>query len=412
MFFQDESKEVSVRNGEVETSNKNSDTGVQISVWFDKKVATVSGPCRSLGEVLALASRACEMARFNQEDPFALLSEKHLWPENIPDIVAKLLLRDGFGIRLGEMKEFAMTMENAGLAVPGVSASGGAEVGVSKNSFSLFTSEGFEGSYESTSYGAGVKCIAGSEEDMQSWSETHNARHFSLLRDPGEMGRLSGETAVSFLGASSIPTREMPVVFDRYVSGSIPSHLVQAIAGENIHQGRSFLGRQSIGAEIFSPCVSIVSDPLIPRLLGSHPFDSEGIAGIRRELVSGGVLKSFVANLRSAAKLDITPTGSIGNLYMENGNVSREALIAGIDRGFLVMEFLGQGPNITTGDYSRGALGFLIENGKLARPITEVTIAGNLKDMWKRLVPANDMELGRWNTPTLRINGMTVAGKE
>jgi PmbA protein len=247
---------------------------------------------------------------------------------------------------------------------------------------------------------------------MQSWTEVHNARHFSLLRDPGEMGRLSGETAVSFLGASSIPKREMPVVFDRYVSGSIPSHLVQAILGENIHQGRSFFRRQSLDTEVFSPFVSIVSDPLIPRLLGSHPFDGEGIAGTRRELVSGGVLKSFVANLRSAAKLGIAPTGSVGNLYMENGNVSREALIAGINRGFLVMEFLGQGPNITTGDYSRGASGFLIENGKITRPVNGVTIAGNLRNMFAKIVPANDMVLGRFNAPTLRIDGMMVAGKK
>lgn len=411
-FSEGENKDISVRNGEVETSNVNRSQGVQISVWFGKKVASVSGVGRSKDEIRTLAERACAMAKVNQENPFALLSEKSLWPENIPELVSRLEMADSYNPTLNDMRDFALSMEKAGLSVPGVSATRGAEMQRGREFVSFYTTEGFEGGFESTSYSAGVDCIAGTEENMQGWSEGDSVTHFSLLRSPQEIGRLAGEIAVTLLGSSPIPSSQTPVVFDRYVSGSMLGHFAKAISGELIHQKSTFLNRESLGSRIFSPGVQIVSNPLIPKLSGSFPFNSEGIAGQRIDFVKEGILQEFITNLQSGAKLGVTPTGSTGNLHMENGKVSRDEIIAGIDRGLLVMEFMGTGVNIATGDYSRGASGFLIENGKITRPVNGVTIAGNLRDMFATVVPANDMELGRWNAPTLRIDGMMVAGKK
>lgn len=411
-FSEGENKDISVHNGEVETSNVNRSRGLQLSVWFGQKAASVSGIGNYEDEIRTLVERACAMAKVNQENPYALLSEKSLWPTNIPELVSRLEMADAYNPTLDDMRDFALAMEKAGLSVPGVSATRGARMQRVRELVSLYTTAGFEGEFESTSYGAGVDCIAGTEENMQGWSEGDSVSHFSLLRSPEEMGRLAGETAAALLGASPVSSSRMPIVFDRHVSGSILGHFLRAINGELVHQNSSFLNRETVGSRIFPFGINIVSDPLIPKLTGSFPFDGEGIAGKRLDVVKWGVLQRFVTNLRSAAKLGIVPTGSTGNLHMENGKVSRDEIIAGIDRGFLVMEFMGKGVSIATGDYSRGASGFLIENGKITRPVNGVTIAGNLRDMFAAIVPANDMELGRFNAPTLRIDGMMVAGKE
>ncbi|MBI2120165.1 MAG: TldD/PmbA family protein [Parcubacteria group bacterium] len=411
-FSRTENKDLSVRNGEVENQNINRSRGIDIAVWFGNKVAAVSGVGQSDAEIIRLAERACAMAKASQADPFALLAQESLWPKNISELAAELELYDDRDLSLAEMKQFALSLEMASMSVPGVSRSDGAGVQQTKRFHAFYTTEGFEGAFESASYGADAACIAGTGENMQMWREGDIVRHFALLRDPEELGRLAGETAASFLGAENIPSETLPVVFSHYVSSSILGHLKQAINGELIHQESSFFNREKIGGRIFSPGINIVSNPLLPKLTGSFPFDGEGIAGKKLDIVRDGVLQSFLTDLRSAAKLGTEPTGQTGNLHMENGALSREELIADIPRGFLVMEFLGQGPNISTGDYSRGARGFLIENGKITRPVDGVTVAGNLTDMFTHITPASDMLLGLFNTPTLRIDGMTVAGKE
>jgi PmbA protein len=411
-FSEEENKEVSVRDGEVETSHKDDSHSLTLRVWFGKRVATVSGNPRSENDHERLAERASAMARANPEDPFALLSPKELWLENIPGTVSSLDLADTYAPSLADLAGMALTLEKAGLSVPGVSHSGGVGVESTKSNFALFTTEGFEGAYSETSYSVGASFIAGEGSAMSQWGEGEGVRFFSDFRPFEETGKVAGEMAVALLGATPIPSSRMPVVFDRHVSGSLLGNLKQAINGTLIHQKSSFLNRETLGSLIFPFGINIVSDPLIPKLSGSFPFDGEGIAGRKIDVVKWGVLQRFVTNLRSAAKLGISPTGSLGNVHMENGKVSREELIAGIDYGLLVMEFLGKGVNIATGDYSRGAVGFLIENGKITRPVNEVTIAGNLREMFAKIVPANDMILGRFNAPTLRIDGMTVAGKE
>lgn len=410
-FSQEENKEASVRDGEVETSHKDDSHGLTLRVWFGKRVATVSGNPRSEDEYERLAERACAMARANPEDPFALLAPKELWPENIPECVSFLELADTYSPSLADLAEIALKIENAGLSVSGVSHSGGVGAESAKSSFALFTTEGFEGAYSETSYGIGASFIAGEGNAMSQWGEGEGVRFFSDFRPFEETGKIAGEMAVALLGAAPIPSSRMPVVFDRYVSDSILGHLKHAITGGLIHQKSSFLNRETLGSRIFPFGINIVSDPTLPKLPGSFPFDREGIIGKRLDLVKWGVLQRFTTNLQSGAKLGVIPTGSTGNLHMENGKVSREELIAGIDRGLLVMGFLGKGVNIATGDYSRGAFGFLIENGQITRPVNGVTIAGNLRDMFMKIVPANDMLLGRFNAPTLRIDGMTVAGR-
>ena len=248
--------------------------------------------------------------------------------------------------------------------------------------------------------------------NMCMWGEGDYRCHPGDLLDPKEIGTLAGKTAVKFLGAKPIATGKMTVVFSKHVSGQILGAFGSAIDGNTVFLGGSCLC-ESLGKQIFPPNMSIVCDPNIPGLSGSVPFDHDGVASKRVEFVKDGVLQTFEMDLESAKKLGGVSTGTAGagNFYMENGGLSHDKLIADIEYGFYVMDFMGHGPDIATGDFSSAAKGFLIENGKITAPVQGVTVAGNLLDIWKNLVRANDMELGRYNTPTLRVDDLTVSGE-
>jgi PmbA protein len=250
----------------------------------------------------------------------------------------------------------------------------------------------------------------------------HSARHRAALDSPEAIGRLAGERAVARLDPARIASGAMPVVFDPRVGSSLLGHLTGAIAGPGVARGTSFL-RDALGTAVFAPGVSVRDDPHRPRGLRSRPFDGEGLPVSPLSIVEDGVLQSWLLDSASARQLGLEPTGhatrGIGggpgvgtsNLYMDAGRISREAMIAEIERGVLVTELIGHGVNGVTGDYSRGAAGFLIENGEIIRPVAEITIAGNLRQMFASLVPANDLEFRHGvNVPTIRIDGMTVAG--
>jgi PmbA protein len=246
----------------------------------------------------------------------------------------------------------------------------------------------------------------------------HSARHLTLLEDAAAIGRRAGERAVRRLAPGRVPSGPVPVVFDRRVGGSLLGHFAGAIAGPAITRKTSFL-LDSMGERIFAAGVTVRDDPHRPHGLRSRPFDGEGLAVLPVCLVEEGHLETWLLDSASARQLGMEPTGHAGrgggvsasNLYMEAGNLSVEALIGDIERGVYVTELIGQGVNLTTGDYSRGASGFLIEKGEITRPIAEFTVAGNLKAMFAGLTPANDLEFRYGiNVPTLRIDGMTVAG--
>jgi PmbA protein len=250
----------------------------------------------------------------------------------------------------------------------------------------------------------------------------HSARHDADLEAPEAVGRLAGERAVSRLSPAKLATGAMPVVFDPRVAGSLIGHFAGAISGSAITRGTSFL-KDALGEDIFPQGISIIDDPLRVRGLRSRPFDGEGLSTARTRLVDAGRLTGWLLDSASARQLGSSPSGhasrgvsgppgvSTSNLYMGAGGQSRRALIADIRRGVLVTELIGQGVNAVTGDYSRGAAGFLIEDGEIAGPVAEITVAGNLKSMFLNLTPADDLVF-RYavNAPTLRIEGMTVAG--
>jgi PmbA protein len=250
----------------------------------------------------------------------------------------------------------------------------------------------------------------------------HSARHAAMLEAPQAIGRLAGERAVARLDPIRVPSGAMPVVFDRRVSAGLVGHLLGAISGAAITRKTSFL-LDCLGKQVFAKGVTICDDPHRPRGLRSRPFDGEGLPVLPVKLIDHGMLETWLLDSASARQLGLEPTGHAArggagapgvapsNLFMQPGNIPPETLVGEIERGILVTELIGQGVNSITGDYSRGAAGFLIENGEITRAVSEITIASNLKDMFLALTPANDLEFRYGiNAPTLRIDGMTIAG--
>jgi PmbA protein len=316
----------------------------------------------------------------------------------------------------------ARAAEDAALAVEGVTNSEGAEAGWGRSRIALVASNGFAGGYAGSSHGVSVAVIGGSGAKMERDYDFASAVHAADLRDPAEIGRNAGERTVKRLGARKMPTTRVPVVFDPRVARSLISHLLGAISGPSIARGTSFL-KDQLGTRIFPEAITITEDPHRTRGHRSKPFDAEGLPNRRRALIDSGVLTTWLLDLRSARQLGLTSTGHAArgtasppspaatNVWIEPGAAAPAELMADIASGFYVTELMGMGVNGITGDYSRGAAGFWIENGQLAFPVSEMTVAGNLKDMFARLVAANDLEFRTGaDSPTLRIDDLTVAG--
>ncbi|HEX3970754.1 MAG TPA: metallopeptidase TldD-related protein, partial [Stellaceae bacterium] len=286
----------------------------------------------------------------------------------------------------------------------------------------LAASNGFAGSYSGTHSSISAAVLAGTGTGMERDYDYTTAIWAEDMLDPAAIGKSAGERAVKRLNPRKMPTQKVPVVFDPRVAGGIMRHLIGAISGPSIARGTSFL-KDKLNQRIFPAGLNIIDDPHRQRGLRSKPFDGEGVRNLRRALVEDGVLKTWLLDQRSARQLDLKSTGHASrgtsgppgpaptNLYMEPGKLSPEELIADIKQGFYIGELMGMGVNGVTGDYSRGAAGFWIENGKLAFPVSEVTIASNLKEMFLHLIAANNLEFKTGSdAPTLRIEGMTVAG--
>ena len=312
--------------------------------------------------------------------------------------------------------------EEAARAVKGVTNSEGADASYSSRNIALVTSNGFAQSYKTSSASVSVSVLAGEGTAMERDYDYAIARHVSDLDNPATLGKNAGNRAIKRLNPQKIQSCTVPVVFDPRVSKSLVSTFASAINGAAIARGTSFL-KDSLGKALFNPSVSIMDDPHRVRGLSSRPFDSEGVEGKKRALIENGVLTTWLLDLRSANQLNLTTTGhasrglasppspSSSNLYMENGDISCQDLISDIKNGFYVTDTFGMGINTITGDYSQGANGFWIENGKISYAVSEITIAGNLGDMFKNITPANDLEFRYGtNAPTLRVESMTIAG--
>lgn len=316
----------------------------------------------------------------------------------------------------------ARACEEAALAVAGITNSEGAEAGWSRSRIALAASNGFTGGYGVSRHSLGVRVVAGTGTAMERDYDGMTRVHLSDIDDPATIGARAADKAVRRLNPRKVKTQQVPVVFDPRIAGSILGHLASAINGAAIARGTSFL-KDRLGQPVLSDGLTVIDDPHRPRGLASKPFDAEGLANGRRAVVDNGVLTTWILDLRTARKLGLASTGhaargtggppspSTTNLYLEPGADSPEAMIAAIGTGFYVTDMMGFGVNMVTGDYSRGAAGFWIENGEPAYPVSEMTIAGNLKDMFRALTPANDLDFRySTNAPTLRIDGMTVAG--
>jgi len=412
------SASVSYRLGNLEDVERAESADLGLRVFVGQRVAFISSTDFSPDAINALPGRAVAMAKLAPEDKFAGLAPTDRLAKTIP----ALDLEDAAEPSADTLIERARSAEGAALAVPGVTNSEGGSANFSRSAVSLATSAGFFGRYAGTSHGIGVAVLAGEGTEMQTDYDSASARHAGDLEAAEAVGESAGERAVARLNPRKVPSQAVPIIYAPRVSNGIVGHFASAISGASIARGVSFL-KDRMNQKVFAPGIMIVDDPHRVRGLRSKPFDGEGVANARRALIDDGVLQTWLLDCASARQLGLETTGhaargtggppspSATNLYMEPGALSPDALIADIKSGFYVTELMGMGVNGVTGDYSRGASGFWIENGKLAFPVAEVTIAGNLKDIFVNLTPANDLQFRYGtNAPTLRVEGMTVAG--
>jgi PmbA protein len=412
------SQSVDVRDGAVEESQRAEGNDMGLRVLVGKRQAVVSTNDIKGESVTALAERAVAMARVAPEDQFAGLADPDLLARNFPDLdLVDRALPD-----VAALEEAAQRAEAAGLAIKGVSKSGGASASAGIGGMVLLTSHGFSGAYLGSRHGVSMQAIAGEGTAMETDYDFSSTLHAADLDPPEKVGRTAGERAVARLNPRKVTTRKVPVVFDRRIAGSLIGHLVSAISGSAIARKTSFL-KDKLGEQLFAPGINIIDDPLRPRGLRSRPFDAEGVAAKRMALVSDGTLKTWLLDCATARELDLqttghaqrsassTPSPGPTNLHLEPGRLSPDDLIKDIGEGFYVTDLIGMGVNTVTGDYSRGAAGFWIENGMRGYPVSEVTIAGHLTEMFRTLTPANDLEFRYGtNAPTVRLEGMTIAG--
>ena len=409
---------VEVRDGAVEESQRSEGDDLGLRVIVGRKQAVVSTNDLKGDGFDALAERAVAMARAAPEDRFTGLAD----PAQLARALPALDLLDPDMPAVGVLETRAREAEAAGLAVAGVTKSDGASASAGVAGVVLVTSDGFHGATIASRHSISMSAIAGEGTGMERDYDYSSTLHAGDLDTAEAIGRRAGERAVKRLNPRKVATRRVPVVFDARISGSLVGHLASAVNGSAIARQTSFL-RERLGERIFASGIEIIDDPLRPRGLRSRPFDAEGIAGQRLKLIEDGVLKTWLLDCATARELDLVTTGhaqrgvsstpapGASNLHLTPGDKTPKQLIDDIEDGFYVTDMIGMGVNLVTGDYSRGASGFWIENGACTYPVSEVTIAGHLLEMFKSLTPANDLAFRYGtNAPTVRVEGLTVAG--
>ena len=417
LYAGDRSSGVQVRLGEIDSVSRSEGEQIGLRLFVGQSSATVASSDLSEEALGVLVERCLAMAREAPVDPFAGLAPGELLElGEVPFLDAE----DSQEPDPTELRARALEAEKAALAVEGVTNSSGAGASASASTIALATSGGFSGAYRTTGHGCSAAVIAGEGATMQRDHAWHSAHHLSDLENAAEIGRRAGLRAVARLNPTRPKPGKYPVLFDPRVSSTLLGHFAGAISGSSIARKTSFL-QDKLGQAVFADGVTIVDDPLRLRGLRSRPFDGEGVRVSRQELVAAGMLKSWIAESAAARQLGIEPTGhaargvggspgaSPSNLYLDAGTRSREQLLAAFPEAVLIIELIGQGVNPVTGDYSRGAVGFMVRGGELAEPVSEITIASNLIDMFASLEPASDLEFRRGvDAPTLLVPEMTV----
>ncbi|WP_265569959.1 TldD/PmbA family protein [Sphingomicrobium nitratireducens] len=417
-YVGERSSSVTVRNGALEDVSRSEGERIGMRFLLGHRVAAASTSDFSNASLDALVERLAAMAREASEDPYAGLAPEELLLKGEPPA---LDLGDGLEPDPDALRTRALETEAAALAVEGITNSSGASASASGHVFALATSHGFCGAFRSGGHGHSVSVIAGEGSAKERDYDWHSARHLEDLKDPAEIGRLAGTRAAARLSPRPIRPGTYPILFDPRVATTLLGHLAGALSGAAVARRSSFL-QEKMGERIFAPGIRIVDDPLRDRGLRSHSFDGEGLPVERMDIVEDGVLQTWFAASAAARQLGIAPTGHAirgpagspgagpSNFYLAAGEKSQAELMASVPRAILVTELIGHGVNGVTGDYSRGAAGFLVEGGEIVHPVSEITIASNLTDMFASLVPGSDLELWRgMDAPTLMVPEMTVA---
>ena len=402
---------VTVRKGEVETIEYNRDKGVVVTVYLGQRRGHASSADTSRPAIEQAVDKALTIARYTEEDPCAGLADPDRLARTVPD----LDLYHPWRLPVEQAIDVAQRCEAAALGVdPRITNSEGASVSAHEAEFVYANSLGFRGGYRTTRHGLSCSVIAEDASGMQRDYWYTSSRVPGDLESPESVGRTTGERTVRRLNARKITTRTAPVIFEAPIAGSLISHFVSAVSGGALYRKSSFL-LDSLGKPVFAPHIAIAERPLLRRGVASAPFDDEGVATTDREVVAGGVVNGYFLGSYSARKLGMATTGNAGgshNLIISHGDDDFAALLRQMGEGLVVTELLGQGVNPVTGDYSRGAAGFWVENGVIAYPVEEITIAGNLAEMFRGIVAVgNDVDQrGSKQTGSILIDRMTIAG--
>ncbi|MBV9117665.1 MAG: TldD/PmbA family protein [Acetobacteraceae bacterium] len=410
------------RLGATEHVERSEGQDLGLRVFVGAKAAVVSSTTIDPSGFAVLAERAVAMARVVPDDPYAGLAETAATAGAVPDPGPLDLLDDTEELGVEHLTARAAAAEDAALAVPGVTNSEGASAGFGRSEVALATSAGFAGTIARTSFSISATALAGTGTAMQRDYDYHSTLHLADLDAPEPIGRSAGERAITRLNPTRPKTARLPVVYDPRVAGGLLGHLANAINGASIARGTSFL-KDRLGQRVFAPGIVVHDDPLRRRGLRSKAWDGEGTPTQARLLVDDGVLTTWLLDSRSARQLGLRSTGHAArgtggppapaatNLYLAPGRLSPAELMADIKLGLYVTELIGMGVNGITGDYSRGAAGFMIRDGAIAEPVAEITIAGTLPEMFAHLTPANDLVFRRGtDAPTVRIDELTMAG--
>ncbi|MBP7253772.1 MAG: TldD/PmbA family protein [Alphaproteobacteria bacterium] len=418
LHMQEESQSVRVRHGKVDSVTASEAAQLGLRLFIGKQQAMVASTDFSDTALAELVSRAVSMARLSPEDPYCGLAA----PDEIVTHPPTLDIFDAGRPTTDALVKQTLAMEAAALKVAGVTNTDEAEGGWGSTSVHIRQSNGFAGNYRRSSHGLSVSVIAGKDTAMERDYDYTSAVYAADMLPPETVGKRAGERAIKRLGARKMPTGKYPIVFEPRVAASFIGHFASAINGSAICRGTSFL-QNAMGQKIFPAGFTVTDNPHRARGMRSRPFDAEGIATTPKQLIDDGVLTTWLLDLRAARQLGMKSTGHAGrgassppgaspsNIAIGAGKLSPQELIQDIKQGFYVTELIGMGVNGVTGDYSRGAAGFWIENGVIAHPVNEMTIAGNLKEMFAAMTAANDLALRLdRESPTLRIEGMTVAG--
>jgi len=408
------------RMGALEHLERSESEDIGLRVLIGKRQALVSTSDLSKTALAELVERAVSMAKVVPEDPYLGMAD----PAQLATSFPELDLYDPAEPGAEVLIDLASRGEDAARAVRGVSNSDGSRAGWGRSKVAFVGSNGFAQAHSATHSSLSVSVLAGESKDAMETDYDHTAAvFFADLRSPEDVGREAGERTVKRLGARKVKTCKVPLVFDPRVSRGLVGSLSSAINGAMVARGTSFL-KDSLGKKIFASGIRIVDEPHRRRGMRSRPYDAEGLPTRTWNVIEDGVLTTWILDLRSARQLGMASTGhasrgvgsapspSVSNLYLEAGPITRDEMISDIDQGLYITHMFGSGVNVVTGDYSRGAGGFWIDKGELAYPVSEVTVAGNMKEMFPNLAAASDLELIHGiDAPTVRIDGMTLAGK-